>query len=123
MPNLDATHNALLQAFRIETRNPFRGSGLDFGPRLVGAMLARWGFPDAVKYAVVSKPMTGISHPPRFHRPSQVKAVRDALVAEGLVVPAQTDTYGRVKAWSYAPTELFPDREAYKAALAYVVRG
>lgn len=119
MPTLDTAHNALLRAFRIEARNPFRGSGFDFGAGTVGAMLARWKFPDVVKYAVVWESMPGVSHPPRFHHPSQVKAVRDALVAEGLVVPA----HGRVKAWSYAPTELFPDREAYKAALAYVVRG
>lgn len=120
MPTLDAAHNTLLRAFRIEVSNPFRGSDFDFGARTVGAMLARWKLPNAVKYAVVVEKVPGISQPPRFHRPSQVKAVRDALVAEGLVVPAQTDTYGRVQAWGYAPTEPFPV-EAYKAAIAELV--
>jgi hypothetical protein len=116
MPTLDAAHNALLQAYRIEARSPFRASGLDFGAGTLGAMLHRWGFPDAVKYAVVWKPMPGISTPPRFHRPSQVKAVRDALVAEGLIVPNQ-------RAWAYAPVEPFPSREAYRAAIAELVAG
>jgi hypothetical protein len=116
MPTLDAAHNALLQAYRIEARSPFRASGLDFGAGTVGAMLHRWKFPDAVMYAVVWKPMPGISTPPRFHRPSQVKAVRDALVAEGLIVPDR-------KAWAYAPVEPFPSREAYRAAIAELVAG
>lgn len=116
MPTLDAAHNALLQAYRIEARNPFRASGLNFGAGTVGAMLHRWKFPAAVKYAVVWEHMPGISTPPRFHRPSQVKAVRDALVAEGLIVPDQ-------KAWAYAPVEPFPSREAYRAALAELVAG
>ncbi len=123
MPALDAAHTALLQAFRIEARNPFRALSLDFGPTLVRAMLRRWGFPDDVLYAVVWKETPGISTPPRFHRPSQVQAVRDALVAEGLVVAAQTDTYGRVKAWAYAPVEPFPSREAHAEAIKALVDG
>lgn len=124
MPTLDAAHNALLQAFRIAARNPHRADRLDFGPMVVRGLMRRWGFPDDVMYAVVWKETPRISTPPRFHRPSQVKAVRDALVAEGLVVPAQTDTYGRVKAWSYAPAvETFPTVEEYEDAIEALVAG
>jgi hypothetical protein len=121
MPALDAAHSALLQAFRIEARNPSRAPQLDFGPMVVRGMMRRWRFPDDVMHAVVWKEIPGTSQPPRFHHPAQIKAVRDALVAEGLVVPAQTDTYGRVKAWAYAPVAPFPTREAYEAAIAQLV--
>lgn len=123
MPALDAAHNALLQAFRIEARNPSRASQLDFGPMVVRGMMRRWNFPDDVMHAVVWKDIPGTSQPPRFHHPAQVKAVRDALVAEGLVVPAQTDSYGRVKAWAYGPVEPFPTREDHAAAIAELVAG
>ena len=102
MPALDAAHAAVLQAFRIEARNPYRAPRLDFGPVTVRGMMRRWGFPDDVTYAVVHKDTPGMAQPPRFHHPAQIKAVRDTLVAEGLIEPDETDTYGRVKAWTYA---------------------
>jgi hypothetical protein len=101
-PALDAAHAAVLQAFRIEAGNPYRAPRLDFGPVTVRGMMRRWGFPDDVTYAVVHKDTPGISRPPRFHHPAQIKAARDTLVAEGLIEPDETDTYGRVKAWTYA---------------------
>ena len=120
MPNLDAAHNALLQVLRLAPRHPLAAERLDFGPVAMRHYMRRAGLPDELTDAVVHRDLPGIVSPPRFVRPTQAKAIREALVSEGVVVPVETDSYGRVRAWGFAPVEKFATQEAYNSALAAI---
>ena len=120
MPNLDAAHNALLQVLRLAPRNPLAAERLDFGPVAMGHYMSRAGLPDELTDAVVAYRRVRSNVPLRLVRPSQVAAVRETLVSEGVVVPVVTDTYGRVRLWGFAPVEKFATQEAYNSALAAI---
>ena len=120
MPNLDAAHNALLQVLRLAPRHPLAAERLDFGPVAMRYYMRRAGLPDELTNAVVHRDIPGIVSPPRFVHPSQIKTVREVLVSEGVVVPVETDSYGRVRSWGFAPVEKFATQEAYNSALAAI---
>lgn len=120
MPNLDAAHNALLQVLRLAPRHPLAAERLDFGPVAMRHYMRRAGLPDELTNAVVVFHRVRSSVPLRLVRPSQVAAVRETLVSEGVVVPVLTDTYGRVRLWGFAPVEKFATQEAYNSALAAI---
>jgi hypothetical protein len=120
MPNLDAAHNALLQVLRLAPRNPLAAERLDFGPVAMSHYMSRAGLPDELTDAVVAFRRVRSNVPVRLVRPSQVAAVRETLVSEGVVVPVVTDTYGRVRLWGFAPVEKFATQEAYNSALAAI---
>jgi hypothetical protein len=120
MPVLDIAHETLLRAFRIVARAP-RGIGrFNFGPRTLDVLTARWKFPATLRAAIARPTPAGCSSsavPATLTAPAQVKAVRDALIAEGTIAVAETDRTGKPLAWDFTPTTPFPSMDAYRAAL------
>ena len=120
MPVLDIAHETLLRAFRVAARSPREMGRFNFGPRTLYALMARWKFPATLQAAIARPTPAGFSSsaaPATLTAPAQVKAVRDALIAEGTIAVAETDRTGKPLAWDFTPTTPFPSVDAYRAAL------
>lgn len=120
MPVLDIAHETLLRAFRIVARSPRGIERFNFGPRTLDVLTARWKFPATLRAAIARPTPAGFSSsaaPATLTAPAQVKAVRDALIAEGTIAVVETDRTGRPLLWDFTPTTPFPSMDAYRDAL------
>lgn len=126
MSVLDAAHETLLTLLRDLARGPRAAdTRFDFSPTTIGAFLRRAKLPAAD--AIVPPRIAGVSMRPYFKAPAQVKRVRDALIAEGTIAPAERNRADVVTAWRFvlpapAPAPAPPTTPTAPRTLADVLR-
>lgn len=92
---LDDAHEALYHLIAYEPlRNMREGFAFTFAPGSMGHY--RLHLPEGMYDQIVRRRVAGVNSPPAFVAPAQVRAVRDRLLAEGVIEPADHTRSGHV---------------------------